>query len=415
MPDERIGTISAKPISASHKLLSLDGLRGISACVVVIYHLHLSLYWNSSSYLRDHLTFLPSILSLPIRAVLATFSDGGFAVRLFWIMSAFVLSLQFFLRAKEASSARAHDYLEDAFLRRYPRLVLPVLASVLFAYLLHSLGWMYINDFTRTVGNEIIGERYTFPPSYIGALKCALWDSFFQYKPHLSYNEALWTMEKEMYGSLFLFGFLGVLGHRSSRFIAYPIMAVVSSWLEQGWLISFIAGIALCDLFVNRGGSLVRSRLSSARWAPVRHNPWVTALVWMLVFVGVGFPRDHRPNSLDLLFGTVAVAMTLISSPTRNILSSRVPVFLGKISFGLYLIHWPVFCSISCWAYLKMSPSTGPQTAAFLTSVITMIVSIGLGYALYLLADRPSLRLSRWVSGFVMSVISTRRFIFLKE
>ena len=123
-------------MNQSHKLPALEGLRGIAAFIVVIWHLHLAFFANSFEDIRLHLAHIPHFPALVLQAVIEGLQNGSFAVWLFWIMSGFVLSLQFFLRAHQSPLAAAHDYLEEAFLRRYPRLLVPVLASVCFAYLL---------------------------------------------------------------------------------------------------------------------------------------------------------------------------------------------------------------------------------------------------------------------------------------
>ncbi|MEP6671070.1 MAG: acyltransferase [Chthoniobacter sp.] len=388
----------------SHKLAPFEGLRGIAAFIVVIWHLHLAFWITSYPDIAQHLSSLPHFLPWPLLIGIKGLSNGIFAVWLFWIMSAFVLSLQFFLRAHEGTPTRAHDYLEDAFLRRYPRLLIPVLASVAFAYVLHASHLMRNVPAAQALGEPYasgwLGSWYTFPASLSGALKSAAWQSFFAYDGSSTYNNVLWTMEKEFYGSLFLFAFLGVLGHRRSRLWLYPLIALACRELDMDWLNAFVAGIALCDLFVNR------HKLSHL------HRPWqqplhrlllsgyTTAAFWIFLILGAGMP-DYR-GVFHLLLGVAAIAFTLLSKGTQQFLSSAIPLFLGRISFGLYLIHIPIICSFSCWAYLAGVARMGHVGAALLSSAATCIVSIGCGYLLYIFADRPGIRISRYLSSLIM-------------
>ena len=389
----------------SHKFPSFEGLRGIAAFIVVIHHLRLTFYATSSSDLRAHLAFLPYVVARPLLAAAEGLYNGTFAVWLFWIMSGFVLSLQFFLRANETPPTRAHDYLEDAFLRRYPRLLLPVLASVGFAYVLLSLGLMHNVSLAHTLGESYegwLGKWYKFSPSAIGAIKSAVWQSFFSYDDTRSYNNVLWTMEPEFYGSLFLFAFLSLLGYRRSRFFLYPLIALVDFHFGLHWLNAFVAGIALCDLFINRHVlSAVQQVSSSPVLHIIRRSRLVAAILWSMIIVCVGLQNYHGVSYL--LIGVFAVGLTLLSTPTQRLLSSSFPVFLGRISFGLYLIHIPIICSFSCWAYLATFTSLGAAAAALSVSAVTCVVSVILGYALYLIADRPGLRLSRGLSSLVMN------------
>src|SRR5579871_636494 len=150
-------TYVSTQMDRSHKLPSFEGLRGIAALIVVIHHLRLTFYATSYSDMRAHLAFLPYAVARPLVAAAEGLYNGTFAVWLFWIMSAFVLSLQFFLRAHETPPTRAHNYLEDAFLRRYPRLLLPVLASVCLAYTVQSLGLMHNLALAHALGESYEG------------------------------------------------------------------------------------------------------------------------------------------------------------------------------------------------------------------------------------------------------------------
>jgi peptidoglycan/LPS O-acetylase OafA/YrhL len=204
-------------------------------------------------------------------------------------------------------------------------------------------------------------------------------------------------MQPEFCGSLFLFAFLGMAGSRRSRFFLYPLMALVIYRLELHWLNAFVAGIALCDLFVNRSAVVPARRMSS--WLVlnvIRRSRLVAVVLWILVLVCVGFP-DYYGISW-LLTATAAVSLTLVSAPTQWLLSRRVPVFLGKISFGLYLIHVPLICSFSSWAYLAGLDSLGPDATPLLVSAGTCALSVALAYTFYLGVDRPALRISRWLS-----------------
>ena len=397
-------------MNQSHKLPALEGLRGIAALIVVIWHLHLAFFANSFEGIRLHLADMPHIPALVIQAVIEGLQNGSFAVWLFWTMSGFVLSLQFFLRAHQIPLAAAHDYLEEAFLRRYPRLLVPVFASVCFAYLLLRCNLMRNLSLAEVLGNpettSWLKAWYTFPPSVLGAIKSAF-GVFFVCEQSHTYNNVLWTMMPEFYGSLFIFSFLGLLGHRSSRFLAYLIVAFVSHKLSIEWLAAFVAGIFLCDLFANR--SKLALYKHSYYWADFRrafNNPWLAILLWILIITAAGLKNVHSTHYILLAMG--AILVTLISRPTQQVLVSSIPMFLGRISFGLYLIHIPIICSFSCAAYLALYVPLGHTASALLVSAATVVLSIILGYLFYLYVDLPSVRWSRTFALLVMHAPKNR-------
>lgn len=391
-------------MSQSHKILCLEGLRGIAAFAVVVSHLQLAFYTTYSQDLLANLSSLPPVVARVVVAAVRGLHNGEFSVWLFWIMSAFVLSLQFFVRARDTpGSAQAHDYLEDATLRRYPRLLLPVFASVVFAYVIHSLGWMHNARLADTLGapyDKWLSMAYRFPPSAIGAFKSAVWESFFAYDGSSTYNSVLWTMEKELYGSLAVFAFLGLIGHRRSRIFVYPMAAVINQLLQLHWMNAFVCGVALCDLFVNQRKCYPLEYVARHPIADyLRHSRALAVVLWAVVIVGAGFRNVGGVSYV--IIGTLAIVLTLSSTITHRIMSSAIPVFLGKISFGLYLIHLPIIFSFSCWAYLAMFEPLGGRVAALLVSVVTCGLSVLLGYGLYVVADRPAIKLSRRLSSLI--------------
>jgi peptidoglycan/LPS O-acetylase OafA/YrhL len=105
---------------------------------------------------------------------------------------------------------------------------------------------------------------------------------------------------------------------------------------------------------------------------------------------------------IDAILACLAVGLTLISQKTQEVLSSSIPAFFGRISFGLYLIHIPIICSFSCWAYLKVFNIVGHNVAAILVCFVTSLISIVAGYLFYTLVDRPSVAVSRWLSAKIM-------------
>ena len=376
--------------------------------MVVLSHLRQTFWATSAEDIWRPLSAFPHFVARPFLAVILGLCNGTFAVWLLWIMSAFVLSLQFFLRAHQSPLTRAHDYLEDACLRRYPRLLIPILASVIFAWALHAAHLMRNVALAHTLGEPYasgwLASWYTFPASLSGAIKSATWQSFFAYDRSATYNGVLWTMDKGFYGSLILFAFLGLFGHRRSRILLYLLIALSSRFLGLDWLNAFVFGMALCDLFVNHNKLPHLQRV----W----HQPLVTHLrgrcgtgaLWLILVAGVGLP-NYRGVSY-LIIGVTAMALSVVSTSSQRLLSHAWLQFLGRISFGLYLVHFPIICSFSCWAYLATVARYGHVGAALLSSTLTCVLSIVCGYLFFIIADRPGIRFSRLFSSLVRNAPS---------
>jgi peptidoglycan/LPS O-acetylase OafA/YrhL len=393
-------------IPPQSKLAAFDGLRGIAAVVVLIHHLRLTFYASSAAEMEKQFAGLPWPVARLFRATFEGLCNGTFAVWVFWVMSAFVLSLQFFMRARASSSSSAHDYLENAALRRYPRLLIPVFVSVMLAYGLHATGLMYNQELAHKFGPPYepgwLSYWYEFVPGFWDAFKSAIWRSFFNYDLSRTYNNVLWTMEAEFFGSLFLFSFLGLFGHRKCRWFLYPVLALCIFKLHLQWLETFLGGIILCDLFVNGRGAYSSLKFLRNAIDPIRKSPIVAGMIWLAVITLAGFPNYQ--NILYAVLACIVVGLTLLSLSTQRVFSAATPAFLGRISFGMYLIHTPIICSFSCWAYLKTVRFLGHDVAAISVSLGTCLVSVLAGFCLSAWVDRPSIAVSRWLSAKLMRV-----------
>ena len=242
---------------------------------------------------------------------------------------------------------------------------------------------------------------YNFPANLVGAIKSAMWNSFFIYDTLSTYNSVLWTMEKEFYGSLFLFAFLGLLGNRRSRILFYPLITFLSYKLYITWLNAFVFGIALCDLYINYNRIYFFKNLGENCLVIRLRGHYVSGAFWIVLVAGAGLP-NYKGISY-LILGVVAIALTIVSTWSQRILSHPWLLFMGRISFGLYLVHLPIICSFSCWAYLTSVARIGHTGAALISSILTCIISIICGYFLYIVADRPAIRISRLFSSLTMN------------
>ena len=100
----------------------------------------------------------------------------------------------------------------------------------------------------------------------------------------------------------------------------------------------------------------------------------------------------------------IAAALLIYAVLTLPLLARAlvrpIPLFLGRISFGLYLVHVPPLYTIVAWAYLQGVP----EIVLGLIYVVSVVV---LAWAFTLIVDEPSLR---WISA-LRTRIDNGRFI----
>ena len=120
---------------AADKMACFEAIRGLAALAVLFFHVLVAFLPGLSAGKGPGGEELPAWLLLLARLLGRFLWDGQMAVLLFFVLSGFVLSLTYWRNGSPS-------VLGSATVRRYPRLMLPVAASVLLAYVLLLTGAM---------------------------------------------------------------------------------------------------------------------------------------------------------------------------------------------------------------------------------------------------------------------------------
>lgn len=313
----------------SNRIPSLDGLRGVAAVVVLLYHVSLV-----ARPIVDGTDAWAWLTHSPAKAVFA----GTEAVLVFFVLSGLVVTLPA-LRAK-------FDW--PAFMSsRLVRLYAPVAASLLFAA---ALVLLVPRDLSRVVEGSwsdtaqarevslamLLGEASLAPASY-------------------DLNNVLWSLRWELIFSLALPVFVGAALLLRRRALQASLIALGASLLGR------IAGLdALVYLPVFLVGALIAVRLDDVRaWAerPRRRGYWPAfAAVSVLLLVGSWISRPLLPAGSIAnaavwgLSATGAVGVLLVAlgwRRWRRSLEGRTAQWLGRTSFSLYLVHAPILGTLT--------------------------------------------------------------------
>jgi peptidoglycan/LPS O-acetylase OafA/YrhL len=364
----------------------LESLRGIAALVVVLNHVQRTFYWE----------FCPQLLLA-----------GGLAVRLFFVLSGFVLSISYF-RKRERSVV----YL--AALKRYPRLMLPVCASVLTAWAVIQLGAVKTKQAALEM-QQPPGTWLFHEPSHPTPLRQALYDGTIGTFVHgaLMYNTSLWTMATELAGSFFIFAFLLVDSFVARRWLLYLGVGLVCAGLPYQfsvYALDFLAGLALCDFFV--------ARETSGR--SIRLPVWLAAVLCLVgvalggvgvhdTFVDSQNPATVLASKITTLGCLMIVAPASFSSALRGILEHSIFALLGRVSFPLYLFHTTVIGSLGCGTYLALRGNgVAPAAAGMVASGGSVLASLLVAWLAYYVVERPSIRLSGVFGRFCLGLFQAR-------
>lgn len=377
------------------RMLHLDGLRGWAALFVVFHHLELSF----APALQG-----PTDAISPILGPLSFLADGPLAVAIFFILSGIVLAAA----VDSAQSGQQQIDFAGLVLKRWLRLGLPIIAAGLLVFMLFSL----VGDQAARIGT-LTGSgwiRDLFPPGYqprlIEIIREAIIGAFVGPQTPI-HDPVLWTIRVEFIGSILVFVLCLFIRSSLARMAACALSAAALI-ATPAWLPNFCAlfalGVALHELStMNRRGS-----------------PWIEETGRHLTdFLGIGmivlgasiYPvLDLHAADLMNALGQFAdpmghmsqwtarsllvVAGVMLSPTAQAFLSNALSLFLGRISFGLYLLHIPLLWSIGGLSYVRLSAILGHGAAAGVTSILVTLASCLAAIVFHHLIEVPAIRLA---------------------
>lgn len=379
----------------AHRFMELEGLRGVAAVMVAIYHNLLAFYAlaffgvGSINAPIQHMRFEDNFYGTP----LSTLFSGTLAVAVFFILSGFVLSIGFFQTGKS-------EIVKKLAAKRYLRLMLPAVASILLCYVLIKLGFSHTQAAASITHSGWLAANWNFSPSIIQAIWGGM-VTIFQVSGN-PYNNVLWTMAFEFAGSFIVFGSLSLLGRNRYRWIGYIALCL---FFFNTWFLGFVIGMVMADLY--HSGVIRRSR---------RNIGAMVGLIGAMLLFG-GYPMGDTagtiyhyinnilPSGLNsmmlftIISATLAVFIVLWSSQAGTILEKKYVSAMGKYTFSLYLVHLAVLYSFTTGIFLIFIQHTSYNKAALLS----MVLSIPLVYFATVVferyIDKPSIKLASQVAA----------------
>lgn len=371
-----------------NKLKYLDGLRGVAAFIVVLHHFAAAFY--PATYLGEDVVRHTPWDILFLKTPLGIFTAGNFAVMVFFILSGYVLSEKYF---------RTGDVkvLTSGAVRRYFRLLPPVLFSMGLAWVLMSLGAMPVKEAAELTGSQRwLAKSWDFAPNLWTLVSEGFYGVFFAFQAN--YNNVLWTMSWEFYGSFLVFGTAALVGPASWRRWALGVLIIL---LHRSYFVGFIIGMLLAEVMVTKPD-----------FFKIFARPWIAALLMVIgLFLGSypTFVQHHttiywflwtdffgHPPTFWHLVGALLVMLAVLASPgLQKFFSGRIPHFLGKISFSMYALHVVIIGSFSCAVFLMLHPHMDYNSAAGLTFAATLPLVLFSGWLTDKFIDQPGVTLSQ--------------------
>lgn len=352
-------------------ILELQSIRGLAACLVVVAH--------CISYYRaaDWWTFVKRLV------------NSQTAVEVFFILSGFVLVRSLLAREINWPSLRTF-YVKRVF-RIYPALFVGSVLATLYVVFLHFQ--IPVEGISRWMSERFRADRMGlvyFVASYAGMLGFLI--------------PPVWTIFVEIVASAFL-PFLALLIQRQ-RAAFWGVLAVLAliSLFSTGriyyhldiYLVDFAAGAALLLIDPDKIGVMHLSQ-SARRWLAVLCALLATC-VRAFTTADVWSPQMHMFEAV--LLATI-IYLFGVTGLRSDALRSRQLVWLGDVSYSIYILHFPIMCTfakIFAVIWPDAAPALGGWPLGLMLLVPTGIVTLWLSDLCFRFVERPGIVLGTQVS-----------------
>ena len=251
-------------------------------------------------------------------------------------------------------------------LRRYFRLGVPVLGSVLFAYFVIRLGAASNDRIGEVTGSAWLAHFWRFDPTFSAAIRNGVYGAMFSGSSE--YVPVLWTMRVELLGSLLVFGYAALAPRgRLALFFFVVVVIAIASVDPTTWplYMAFLMGV-----HIGRSGSPNRTLVALSVVGALYFGAYDSSSVygWTSSLSDDFIWRKHFFNVLG---GGCAVYAVRQGFATRFLTCAPVQ-YLGKISYSLYLVHFPLVLTLLCWLYgNRIESGWSRGSSAMLAIVVT--------------------------------------------
>lgn len=364
----------------------LDGLRGVAALLVVVYHVHEGFAFAGEA------------------PVISTLNHGYLAVDFFFMLSGFVLGYAYDDRWRPGCAGRLT--LWSFFKRRLIRLHPMVLAGAVLGFasflLQGSVQWdgsqvalsavmlallcaMFFIPAVPGGSYEVRGNGEMFP------LNGPAWSLFFEYIGNIVYALLLHRLSTKALAVLTAVLAVLLLWFTCGDVAGYGMFGV--GWTLEG--INFPCGLVRL-LFPFTAGLLISRVFRPVR---IRGAFWLCSAA-LLVLFAVPYVEGNDGLCLNGAYEALCIIVLFplliwagASGRTTDAFSSRTCKFLGDLSFPLYIIHYPVMYYFYAWLMDEKRYTMGETWHVVLPMLVGLVL---LAYLLLKAYDEP---VRRWLAA----------------
>eukprot|EP01135_Chromosphaera_perkinsii_P001888 Nk52_evm37s212 gene=Nk52_evmTU37s212 len=409
----------------------LDGLRGFACVVVLFFHWGAMTLLIWKGLLNEWGNWNP----------IQMFFHGTFCVRVFFILSGFVLSYPVFVSYHKAISRGSLHDMQALLLRcsrmaigRIFRLGLPVLFSIILVWMFTYLDvTMYCSrgviKHLKKLSQDNIKSRISFFELFEGYLY-RMWTQSKDLRSdgvtndsnkYFRMNDVLWTIPVELRGTFLVLLLSLVMCVVKKYHIGVYLGALyLLSW-DYVIYQPFVFGVMMAQSY--HQGHVAKCRVFFQRSRSAQALGGVSFLViWHIVgssgifngansiparcieASGLPFNPDVTSTNLQILLACVVVVLVLACPPLTYLFNTPLAQFMGRISFSLYLIHMPLLYLIFNPIVTHLNSFAGLSWEASMYFALPpyFLATILLAWVFHNGVERHTPKMSKYVSSIFL-------------
>jgi peptidoglycan/LPS O-acetylase OafA/YrhL len=377
LPTSEPPTLTPAP-PAEIRLGALDGMRGLAALTIVIYHQFCAA--------ND-----PTVRLLHVN-ILRPLHNGWAAVNLFLVLSGFCLFWPY-ARNKQ-KPFQFGEYMK----RRTLRIVPAYYASLIVVPLLYFF-WKILfphQDVSQPLPRGIadvllhLSLLHSLLPATINSWHGATWSLGLEWTWYLLFPVAVWLFRR--FGPVRAIAILAGIT-LTYRLALYLMIGPGDLQPDKAQLnVFYLRSLLPARLFEFGLGMLVAQIISR----PVVHRYGKLAFavsMFLLVAAQIATPVDNFLPVKDGLYGlcfafAIYASVAHGSNPMKALCESKPMASIGSYSYSLFLFHLPV---VSVIAYMMIERKMSPP-AVFFCSLLTLPAVLFFSYLMYRLFEKPFMR-----------------------
>jgi peptidoglycan/LPS O-acetylase OafA/YrhL len=346
----------------------LDSVRGIAAMMVVVYH-----------FIGGKWSYMPAF------HVASMVFNGSDAVSFFFVLSGFVLSFKYLHTAAEIN---IRQYILNRALRIYPAFIFTVLINFLY--------WNRAN-----LDLNLLKEIFYYN-------KQELWQELSLVRNVHKFYLPGWTLGIEMALSLLMP--LLIIGAKNH--IKYVVWLIpISIFIGNGYISMFIFHFCLGIILAYFYHQIQQFNFREHKLYPYRFLLMVGIfLLFSVRHIDRMFPFGETFNKYSQLynfglfhitgFASFLILAWIINSKTaQNVLSIKPLIYLGKISYSLYLMHWLIIGFVmDKWDWFNDIFKNRVVTFSVMLP-LTILASLLAATLVYNLIEKQCIKLARNTAG----------------